>query len=56
MVWWRGLRQHRYCERGGQQSNFHDYPVIRLRQMPKVEVHPAKRRTPTEWVNKRPRQ
>jgi isoquinoline 1-oxidoreductase beta subunit len=22
-----------------QQSNFHDYPVIRLRQMPKVEVH-----------------
>ena len=22
-----------------QQSNFHDYPVIRMPQMPKVEVH-----------------
>ena len=32
-----------------QQSNFHDYPVLRMREMPEVEVHivPATADTPT---------
>ena len=36
-----------------QQSNFHDYPVMRLPQMPKVEVHilPSDE-PPRAWVNR----
>ena len=40
-----------------QQSNFHDYPVLRLRQMPKVEVHILPSAEPPTGVGDgRPRQ
>ncbi|GIR82817.1 MAG: hypothetical protein CM15mP84_05650 [Cellvibrionales bacterium] len=57
MVWWLAFGNIDIVNGEVQQSNFHDYPVLRLRQMPKVEVHilPSDE-PPTGWVNRRPRQ